>query len=67
MGENGKHLKIELDHNIYAVYFNGTDVYRSIISSCDNDDYVFCVSGKFNMNEFAGSVTLQFMINSHVC
>ena len=66
IGSDKNHLRIDLEHNIRIIYFNGVD-YRDVLYHHDEEDHVFCVSGKFSMNEFNGSTTLQFMVSRYIC
>lgn len=70
MGALKNHLRIDLAHNIRAVFFNGVDQSLSEIEQAiadDDFDHVFCFSGRFTMNHYNGHVTLQFLISSQIC
>lgn len=65
MGKTQAHLKIVLDHNIYAVFFNGASYTDIIEQALDSD--VLGFSGTFEMNHFNGSSMLQFRVTNVLC
>ncbi len=61
MGSDKTHLRISLDHNIGAVWFGGASFADRLASMADSE--VLRLSGTFGINEFNGSVSLQFMVS----
>lgn len=67
MGAAKQHLKLELDHNIYLVWFNEAGTCGGIGGEGWENERDYAFSGQFQLNEFNNSVTLQFKVNSQIC
>ena len=65
MGLDQSHLRICLSHNIKIVMFGMAGYEKAFDTNAE--DYVYTVSGKFSMNDFNGSTSLQFMVSEAIC
>lgn len=66
MGADNSHLRIGLDYNIRMVFFGGASRCLEDIESETDPDRVYKFAGRFSINEYAGSRSLQFMISDRL-
>lgn len=61
MGAGNEHLKASLRFNIQMVLFGGTSRYLEDLSHCGDPGRIFRLRGRFSINEYNGSTSLQFV------
>ena len=63
MGTAKQHIRYTLANNIRLIWFNGRDFYDKYFANHQVNDDVFGFVGKFQINNYFGNVTLQFLVS----